>query len=39
MKRGYKKEESLYSTDGKLVEDALFHCRLTGVDPKELERK
>lgn len=39
MKRGYRKEESLYTSDNKLNEDALTHCRITGVDPKELERK
>lgn len=36
MKRSYKKEISLFQADGKLTEEALIHCRITGVDPKEI---
>jgi len=40
IKRGYKKEISLYTVDGSmLTSEALAHCRITGVDPKEIEPK
>ena len=39
IKRGYKKEISLYSVEGKLTDEALAHCRITGVDPREIEAK
>ena len=36
MKRGYKKEISLFQADGKPTEEALSHCRICGIDPKEI---
>ena len=39
IKRGYKKEISLYSADGKITDEVLAHCRITGVDLREIEIK
>lgn len=39
MKRGYKKDITLFANDGKLTDEALAHCRITGVDPKEIEAR
>jgi hypothetical protein len=33
MKRGYKKENSLFTPDGRLTEEATIHCRICGVNP------
>ena len=32
-----KTELNLFASEGKLTEEALSHCRITGVDPKEIE--
>lgn len=34
-----KKETSMYAADGKLTEEALYFCKVTGVDPHEIENK
>lgn len=39
IKRGYKKEVQLFTHDGKLTDEALAHCRITGVDPREVEAR
>jgi hypothetical protein len=36
MKRGYKKEISLFQQDGKPTDEALVHARICGIDPKDI---